>query len=431
MNEFVGKANLILDLGNSETRAVIQYNVGGVTGNELLHLSNKFAEVSEDCINQLREDGYTEQDARLFNCNGELSTYIDFQNLAVSRINSTVVVGNVVSTMPTKVVRHSTKVEKFSNPTTAYSITYALIEAYRTIGEQLGIQDYSKLDISWRVIVLVPPKQAVRGKKPLTDLIKSLFHRIDVLYPVCTINPKLQEVTGTDGTVTSAVHILREGHTGFIGVVSENEHTARAEYENLLDSNSCTMVFDIGYGTTDVVIMKQTRPVGEGFETINIGGSAVDAAVSKAISEMTGRTLDINIVSKGIVEGKLMIGNQNINNLLDIIKSCRQSIANQIINSIKTMFENLSIDPNSITHILIIGGNAERTPAGIDSLGDYVADTCKKLLLPYAEILPLPKRDTKAVLVNGEAVTKEVPLSPRDFNIRGANFMASKHYRLD
>ncbi len=426
-----GKANLVVDLGNSQTRANVSYKVGNVEGNHLMYLSNKFA---------ILENGYEEKaelveasypDSTAFHCSAIIPAD-PFENEPQRVIDADMINGeDIISAEYSQKYSKLVIKNKYSTPNTAYSLTLALIKGYQEIANACGITDLSLLDIEWTVVVLIPPQQYTGAKTLLPIIVKSIFDGgINVYYPSATLTPKLAkriEVSKSTGVAVEKenIDLRREGFMGFAGVIFDSQGAVRNGYDKYVKSTS--LVIDIGHGTTDLLVMRDGKPINESYVTIKGGGSNVVAEINK-IYGASGSLSESSAIHFALT-GQYKRGNQMLN-MTGELEKIRLEVAKRITNDIKGRFDNIGVAPDDINYILIIGGSAVRMPEGIKSLGDYVAEEIKSLVR-FADEIVLPTTELVEMNVDGIVRPVTVPVSPRDFNIKGAISYTNHKFSLN
>ena len=95
----------------------------------------------------------------------------------------------------------------------------------------------------------------------MTSIVKDITV-IDSVFPSIKI----------DVTVSNVI-VLPEGFCAYAGVVYEKGETYRSSHKFLIDEN--VLVFDIGAGTTDCVLIKQNKLIQNSKYTITQGGNNV------------------------------------------------------------------------------------------------------------------------------------------------------------
>lgn len=378
---------LVLDLGNSETRGIVLCgkDKNGKLKDKYFSLSNRFAEVAEDYVpsvdytpdtSAILKVDFTVGDQKIKGCyaNGELQ-------LREFNIGP---------------LRPSATEKKYTSVTTVLSFQLAVLRAYGIVKELMG--DISADDIIWSVNVLLPPGDMVAGQQKMSDLIKSVT-AVDSVYPKMSFKVNIKQVV-----------VLPEGFCAYIATVYDKGNVIRKDAKSLL--KEATLVFDIGAGTTDVLVVKDNKIINSTMHSIERGGNNVQQLVKKSMrTECDNLRLPESEIAQGLIDGYVKDGSRTVD-ITEFVNSARDSVASYLISDLQSYLEETELSPRSINKVLICGGGAINK-GGCKALSEAIVFYLKRLA-PYVELVALPK-DT----VTGEE------LSPRVLNVRGASILAA------
>lgn len=398
-----GKAKLVVDLGNSESRIGVMFGKDAKAGSPRAAVkvfSNMFNDITRDTAEILMESGqYNENTSRIFQSVGELDS------------NKLICGGEVCAMeMSAGATRPTSMEKKYDSQAVWYAIQNAFCQGMMMISEMQGCS-VSDLSIEWSLCLLLPPGdiEAIAGKdengknisggKKLAMVARSI-DRIKFIMPKisCPVN-------------ISTVRILPEGHCSFIAVLFEHMDVFRPGYEHL--AKSTTLVADIGAGTTDIVIIEDGKTLLNTRYTIHKGGNNVHSQVNDLLKNK-GIQLSDSAARKGTELGYVRDGAKRVDIRQEIARA-KANVANLIVSQIIGYFESINYPPQSISHILVVGGGAEVSgDPQIKPMSEFIEHLMKRIS-PNTEVIPYPVE-----VVDG----KKVPISPRLLNIRGAMILS-------
>jgi len=389
-----GKATLVVDLGNSETRVETHFgkNSKGLTRKRLSFLSNHFGELAPQKVNlyTVESSTYTEDNSRIFKyheqvyCNGSLCND-EFGSTAI---------------------RPTALEKKYESLLTDLSLRNALTRGYEDIALFTN-SDIESIDVEWELVLLLPPDDIDVGAK-------NLAQRAKAINSLSFIMPKLEKEIKIE-----KVNIYPEGFAALIGVAFVTKGLVRKGYEYLLSPEQKTLILDIGAGTTDFLLAKGTNIVSTSRFTREIGGNNIHQRVRRLLKE-AGVSLSDNIVKAGCEVGFVMDGSKRYD-ITQFIAKAKSDVSKQLVDAIQEFFEDNMMPIRSINNILVVGGGAEISEnKDISPISEYLTAYMQKLS-PSINLVELPELDFPA-----EDDEQEVKYSvTRLLNIVGAGILAA------
>lgn len=393
-----GVATLVLDLGNSQTRGILRYgkDPSGKTRERYFELPNSFAMVEP---NYVVPADYKTSTSSVF----ELSAVVQGKPVSGTFCNGELCDKEFTSSA----YRPSALEKKYDNLTTALSFAQSILKASNLIVELTRASGLDQLDITWNVVALLPPADVDAGAKVLEEMFRSVKH-INFKFPNIGMPVKLDKVL-----------VFPEGFSAYVGVLYEKDSSLRVGYENL--ENDTILVLDIGAGTTDYMIIKENKVLDYTKETSDIGGNNVAMMVRREIKNLHGiGRLPESDVATAVKEGYVRDGNRNID-VTDIVNKAKTSVATNLVNEMRSYFEENQFPIRTINRILVCGGGAlAGNNNQIISLSGAIINYLRKLA-PYVESIAYPT----VITVDEETqTTREVQINPRELNILGADILA-------
>lgn len=395
-----GNATLVIDFGNSSTKCVCRF---GKDRNKIpfrrrFDLSNTFAQV---------ETGYTVPS----DYSPNTSTLIKVD----TELGDRPVVGEYANGMlqvnefPLAAIKPSATLKKYDSIATVLSVRQAFLHAYREIMVNMGITDIEQLKLTWKVVALLPPGDLENGKEPMKKIIENV-DSIHSLFPRRDIEINISDVM-----------VLPEGLCAYIAVTHETSDTFRVGYEDLMSAS--VMVFDIGAGTTDCLLIKNNALVQNSKHTINTGGNNVMQKVRGKLN-LKGIDIDMTEIKEGMLTGVVRDGSKPIG-IVKLINNAKREVAQQIINDFQEYLEKTGIKTRSVGYVLICGGGSMDSEENdeIETLGFHVGDNFK-LYAPNCITVELPVVTETVTEEDGTIQKKTYQLSPRDLNLIGAEMVA-------
>lgn len=395
-----GNAILVIDLGNSSTKCSVLFGKDQKTGlyrSRRFDLSNVFAPIEEGY--QVSPDYSTDS-----------STIIKVD----TTLNGRDIVGNFCNgelqqkEKPLSVIKPSANDKKYNLDSTVLSIRLAFLQACKTIMRMQRVYDYSQLDLDWSVICLLPPGDLEVGKAPLTAIVKNAKEVVGV-FPEVTIPINVTKCA-----------VLPEGMCAYVACVYDRGHVYRPDYKFLQEET--VMIFDIGAGTTDCLLIKNGALVQNSKYTVTQGGNNVYQLVRRKL-RMNGLDVDEEALKQGIIDGKVKDGTKYVS-IIDEINNAKAEVAQKIIAEFQDFLTVTDIKLRSVGYVLVCGGGSiDDGCEEIAPLSHKVLESFKTLS-PNSELINIPEHTVQKEDEDGVPVTVKEQISSRDLNIIGASILA-------
>lgn len=314
-------AGILIDFGNSETRLTMLVNGKSKT----MALSNRFVALAPGYgvpIEYNNEKTHVFCVDDVFYANGALADR-EFAG---------------------QLIRPSSMQLKSEQEVTKLSLHLAYIVALSELAKGSGLA-LSELEPVFNVSVLLPPMEHETQIEKMKELIKS----------VTMVSSYIPQDFKTEITLGD-IKILPEGVAAFFGVYYQEMDNALVEvYENLQYSTGNVLILDIGAGTTDVVMIRDTELVLDSKDTFNLGGNTVEAQLRKLIRQKYGYTP--NDVSKIVETGELLDGSI-VRDVSDLVTASKDMYSKMLITHITSYLERMMISIREVKGILVCGGGS-------------------------------------------------------------------------
>lgn len=395
-----GKAILVVDLGNSSTKIKVMFgkDAQGKYRARRYELSNVFAPIEEGY--EISDD-YTSATSTVLRVDTELNGHQIKGNFCNGELQD--------REKSLSIIKPSASAKKYNLDSTALSMRLAFLYGYKAIADIQRKNELDELDIDWTVITLLPPGDVSEGREPMTSIIKDITV-IDSVFPEVKIDVKVSQVA-----------VLPEGFCAYAGVVYEKGETYRSSHKFLIDEN--VLVFDIGAGTTDCVLIKQNKLIQNSKYTITQGGNNVFQFVRRKL-RMKGLDLGDSDIKEGIIKGFVRDGSKTMP-IADIVNAAKEEVAQKIVNEIGDFIEETDLKVRSVGYLLICGGGSmtDSSVTEIMPLSKKIIENFKRLA-PNAELVELPEHIVSKEDEGGDVARVSEPISPRDLNLIGASILA-------
>ena len=310
---------------------------------------------------------------------------------------------------PLSAIKPSASQKKYNLESSLLSYRLAFMQAMRELMRMNGVSDVAQMDITWKVITLLPPGDLDIGKDKISAIIKSIDH-VDSVYPNLYFDVKIQSVC-----------VLPEGYCAYAGVVYDKGHTYRQAYKCLIQEN--VLVFDVGAGTTDCLLIRDNKLVQNSKYTITQGGNNVYQQVRRILR---ARSIDLNDedIKQGIITGSVKVGSQRTS-IVDVVNQAKANVAAAIISEIQDFFTAADIKIQSIGYVLVCGGGSMTNSecADIMTLGEKIIERINQLS-EHTLLIDLPTHMVSKDTEDGDVQKVEEKISPRDLNLIGASILA-------
>lgn len=379
-------ANIVIDMGNSETRVLVQSGIGrsGLIKQQLTTVSNIFSQISPDY--EVPEN-YSEEDTVVFEtADGEFYA----NGLLVEREFSM------------SALRPTALDPKPTSKVTMLTIQRAFLEGYRLLSNMYRCS-LKSLDVTWNVTFLLPPNDIATGAKTLYGRIKDLE---EINFTLPNFSTKLK---------INSVKAYPEGFAAYIGTVMRRGRIISDTHKHLLSSK--TLVVDIGAGTTDFFVIEGMETIDSTRLTLPYGGNNIIARVKQALLSKNIQ-LPNKEIEKGVIEGKIKDG-RNVINLAKSLSIFKTEVANTLIDGLTSYLEGNGYPVRSIENLLVVGGGSLASQVeGVESLSTYLVDRLKDFA-PNIELVTFQDNVD-------EDGNQEVETNPRLLNVLGAGVLAEK-----
>lgn len=379
-------ANIVIDMGNSETRVLVQSGIGrsGLIKQQLTTVSNIFSQISPDY--EVPEN-YSEEDTVVFEtADGEFYA----NGLLVEREFSM------------SALRPTALDPKPTSKVTMLTIQRAFLEGYRLLSNMYRCS-LKSLDVTWNVTFLLPPNDIATGAKTLYGRIKGLE---EINFTLPNFSTKLK---------INSVKAYPEGFAAYIGTVMRRGRIISDTHKHLLSSK--TLVVDIGAGTTDFFVIEGMETIDSTRLTLPYGGNNIIARVKQALLSKNIQ-LPNKEIEKGVIEGKIKDG-RNVINLAKSLAIFKTEVANTLIDGLTSYLEGNGYPVRSIENLLVVGGGSLASQVeGVESLSTYLVDRLKDFA-PNIELVTFQEN-------LDEDGNQEVETNTRLLNVLGAGVLAEK-----
>lgn len=379
-----GTAKLVVDLGNSETRVKTIYGktAKGNVRERLSIIDNRYSIVPDEKLDlYLKGDTYSSESSYVFERNGIYYCNGDVCNIEMAQ----------TSFRPTALEK------KYESKVTLFT----LINAFRQGIEDVAIFsncDSDNVGVDWEVYLLLPPEDLEAGSQAIASMVKSIE---DINFLMPELYKKIS---------ISKVKVFPEGMCAFFGVLFSSKGIVRKGYDYLMNPVESTVIFDIGAGTTDIVMIRGSQIVQSSRFTKEIGGNNVHRLVQRSLRNK-GISLPDEVVREGVNTGYVKSGSRSID-IAEEIASAKQAVSNQLVDAVQEFFESSMISIRTISNILVCGGGAEIAPnKEIKPISDYIVNYMKRLS-PDIKLVKIPEDE------------EGNPVSSRLLNINGAGILA-------
>lgn len=367
----IAKAGLIIDFGNSETRAMVLASNKTIE----LTLSNKFIDLQPRYKYPAQ---YQNEKSNVF-LNG--GTYY-----ANGQIVEREFVGREMRPVAIEA--------KTDQQVTELTLNLVLMKAMLEL-EKMYAVPVSELDVTFNISVLLPPLEHDTNEDKLKNLIRNITH-------IETLVPKQVDLTFK----IADVNVYPEGFAAFFGALFKEEGGELVQVpENTQYTEGYTLVLDIGAGTTDVVIIKDSELVLSSKDTFPLGGNTVDSYVSTQCRKEYG-FLPQNVTNV-VMTGALTEGS-TVHHVENIVTDAKENYSQSMMVHIRSYLERLMLPVKEIKGILIVGGGSVASVRD----GEQVSPPMSEVMMKYfSRLAP----NTQMVQLGA--------ISPRKINVVGLKYM--------
>lgn len=396
-----GRAILVVDLGNSSTKGCVLFGKNANTGlfrKRRFDIPNVFAPVQADYQVAAEYDSATST---------ILSVDTELNGVPVKGLFCN---GEVqMKERPLTTIKPSATSKKFDLVSTVLSYRLAFLFACKEIMDMQRISDWKQLDVSWTVVTLLPPGDLEIGQSKIKDIVMDI-KSVDATFPEVSVPIKVDDVK-----------VLPEGYCAYTAVVYDEGRVFREDYKFL--AGETVIIYDIGAGTTDCLIMQDNKLIQNSKYTVQQGGNNVFQLVRKKL-QLKGLDLSDDDIRNGVIKGYVKDGAKQID-IVDIVNESKDEIAQKIISAFQDFLELTDIRVRSVGYVLICGGGSMQDSdcEGIVPLSDKVVDNFK-MMSPNAELIEIPEHEVTKTNEDGEPYKTSERINPRELNLIGASILA-------
>lgn len=387
------KINLVVDLGNSQTRAAVIGKEGLIKPiREYFVLENAYHIYKhKDGFNLA---GYEGSGSVIFKANNSKDSVM-YTTGSISK-------EYVGKEQPTGLTT------KYKANTTEIGLARTMIEALTIVAKQEGktVSEIAQV-IEVNLIVLVPPLEVASALTHFEQkYAKGMY--IGVAFPESL-------ALGANIKINN-VKVLNEGLMGYMAATIDYTKMNNRELKYDI-TKSEVLVLDIGAGTTELMLINNNKMVENSRTTLRIGGLNVINKAKGYIEEMHEISISNEQAREAAITGYLTIGRKQID-VIDIINNTRAEVAEATVNDINNYLSGMTIPLTSVTDILVFGGGAIKAKGtGLKSIDSYIQQTLTDYAVG-AEIVDLSDYIDKEV---DERITGDVlTFNERTLNIIGA-----------
>lgn len=339
------KAGILLDLGNSETRLTL------LTGGKCIPmtLSNRFAQLDNNY--KIPREYSTNDKSRVFCYNN-----IYWANGALADREFAV-----------SLMRPSATQMKTGTIIGKLTLNLAFIVVLEELAKMNNVE-VSDIKATFNVSVLLPPLEHSVQSSAMEEEIRSIKEVVSFI-------PKNYRVAFD----IDEVKVYPEGVASFFGVYfKEADGTLIESDENKMFGTGIVLILDIGAGTTDLVLIKDTELLVNSKETFAIGGNTVRAALKKLVKTNYNYSATDSVLDAAIQTGLLEQGAKMID-VSQLITEAKRDYSLNMRNQLQTYIEAQQIDPASIKGLLVVGGGSLAT----ENEGKVVSPSMANILVDY------------------------------------------------
>lgn len=396
-------AKLVIDLGNSETRAVLR--VGDLHNNSrkehVFSLSNRFA-IAYDGYPDTPE--YTEENSTVFEIGDHKVGKRDvIGGTYVNGLMCEAEFGGILSKPTASMSKYNSEYTLLSTLT---AIQKASMWIHKYFAEKQG-QDVTLEEIinqvSWDINLLLPPSQVEKGGEVLA---KSLVGKFNVNYQL----PKANAMVTIEKVTTYS-----EGVMAYMAVlIRKSDKQLRPDKKFMVSSN--VLVVDIGAGTTDIVLVRSNIPVENSKHTINYGGNNIKGKLIQKLNKENNFDLPDSYYDSAVVEGTIKKGNK----VYDVTKELsvsKREVAQLINNNIQSFLESANLPLQTVEYVLVVGGGSISSPnPSIEPISKYILHGLQQFSSDMELIDIGDITDQEGVSIN----ESDDRVGTRDLNVVGA-----------
>lgn len=315
------KAGILVDFGNSETRMTLLVNNKSKT----IVLSNKFAALPSGYNVPIE---YNNDKSNVICVNG---SYYANGSLADREFAG-------------QLIRPSSMQMKSEQLVTEISLNMVFVTAIRELAYGSGVS-VSEIEPIFNVSVLLPPMEHDTHVEEMKNLILG----------VKSVNSYLPDEF-TAAIKVEKVRVLPEGVAAFFGVYYKEEDGDLVEVpENAEFGEGNVLILDIGAGTTDVVMIKDTELVLDSKDTFNLGGNTVESQLKRSLRQKYN--YNPTEVSHIVETGIMYDGAKEID-VSELVTAAKDVYSKRLMSNITSYLERLMISLREVKGLLVVGGGS-------------------------------------------------------------------------
>lgn len=365
------KPGLLIDLGNSETRMTLL--VGDKAKTTIL--SNRFAALPPSYT--IPEE-YNNSKTSILEYKG---TYY-----ANARLAEREFVGQLLRPYAVEY--------KTDQIVTEISLSLVFLHALIQLSEAYATP-LDNLEVEFNVSVLLPPLEHDTQGEKMEEIVRSI-NTVNAILPF----------TVSKSYDIGEVKIIPEGVSAYFAVIFEEGLGTLLEVaENKEFQEGYVMILDIGAGTTDVVLIKDTELLLNSKESFKRGGNTVE---SNLIAEINRKYKFKPQDIKSVIQTGILAEGSTEHDVSDLLTESKVKYTRILSPELSTYLERMSISLKEVKGILLAGGGSLPTVRD----GVVVSDAMSKVLLEELQ--------DKAPNIK---IVSTLKLDPRYLNITGLKYI--------
>ena len=161
-------------------------------------------------------------------------------------------------------------------------------------------------------------------------------------------------------------------------------------------------VIDVGAGTTDLTFIDQMQPVAGSYDSYPLGGNNIASRVANLIDLKLGRRVSRHALEEALSTGYLTSGASKRDDITPLIESATRETVAKAAAQIKQTFTRISIDPQELNYVLIVGGGSLPRGKAETSFAQAIVEELRSIA-PYIELFPYSSTDVRLLNIRGAA----------------------------
>jgi hypothetical protein len=347
--------SIAIDLGNSQTRYSILYKgawVDRTASNRFIHLMPGY-EVPVEYQN-------------------DKSLIFRYDELSYGNGD---IVGREFSHSAVKPTAIKSKTEQVCS---MLSINVILINTFKYFAEKWN-KPITALDLAFDIFVLLPASEHAKSANVIASKIQNITS-IDILSPM-----KVQRSVNI-----SSVKVLAEGVAAYMGAMYEftptGEMVEREVNQKFLTGE--TLVIDVGAGTTDISLIKDSSVVLNSKESFREGGNRVEADCKNIIhTDFDYYPSDEAI--RGILENGILLKGAKEINAEKYLNTAKRDFGMRLNNFLLEYLERNNVELRDLKGLLVAGGGALPTYRDGQKVSPAMCDVLIELISEVTDSVEL------------------------------------------